>query len=244
MRAGALKLLMIPILCAAMTVPVCAQERSYIFDIDGKAVASPPIYAVEHVYYGADFGVGDLETPTDIFIDSGDNLYILDAGNQRVVILDPSYRLQKELREFRYEGQTFTLSKTAKGIFYQELQKRLYIADTGNNRILMSDIDGNVERVYLEPPSELLNKKLPFAPSKVVADNLGTLFVLSEKVNTGAIILLQDGSFGGLFGANTIKHTAEVLQEYLYRRIFSFSTLNASESYQPTEFNNLFWSRD
>lgn len=228
--------------CAAvLTSGFTTSSESYIYDSEGNAVYSPTIYNLQQVIYGADLPCGEFSGAADLFVDDNDYVYILDQGNQRVVILNESYGFVKELREFHYQEEILTLNG-AKGLFYHLEQKLLYISDTENDRILVSDLNGQVERIVYKPESSLLDANLSFKPTKLIVDNLGIIFALSANVNTGAMIIFPDDTFGGFFGANSIKQTAEVIQEFFWRKIFSYSQYNASESYQATEFNNLFWS--
>lgn len=216
--------------------------KSYIFDSNDNAVYSPLIYNMEKVISGADLPSGDFSDSSDLFVDENDNIYVLDQGNHRIVILDADFQFVKELSKFHYQGKKLTLNDSAKGIFYQSAQKSLYVSDTGNDRILVMDLDGNVKRIVYKPKSDLLDESLPFRPTKLIVDNLGIIFTLSENVNTGAMIIFEDDGFGGFFGVNAIKETDEVLKEFFLRKLFSYSDNNASESYQATEFNNVFWS--
>ena len=74
---------------------------TYTYDTDGNAVDSPEAYEFFKEYTGAAFGVGDLKSPSDIFIDASKKIYITDSGNNRIVILNPDFSLKKVLIDFQ-----------------------------------------------------------------------------------------------------------------------------------------------
>ncbi len=227
------------LLAAVFSLPGAA--ATYIFDPDDEPVYSPDIYSLSYTVQGDDMPCGAFSEATDVYVDADDRVYILDTGNNRVVMLDERCAYRGTLSVFRYQGQELTLS-APKGLFYHDGQGRLYISDTGHDRILVSDLEGNVERIIEKPETALIDASLSFQPTKLIVDNLGIVFAQSANVNTGLLIIFPDDSFGGFFGANTIETTADVLQEFVWRRIFSYSQYNASTSYQSTEYNNIYWS--
>ena len=102
---------------------------------DGSVISNPQAYIPSSVIYGTDWQTS-LNQPTDIDLDENGELYILDAGNNRVVVLskDMSYK-----REFSCEcndenGELITLN-APKGITVNE--SYVYICDTANARILI-----------------------------------------------------------------------------------------------------------
>lgn len=74
-----------------MTSGFTTSSESYIYDSEGNAVYSPTIYNLQQVIYGADLPCGEFSGAADLFVDDNDYVYILDQGNQRVVILNESY---------------------------------------------------------------------------------------------------------------------------------------------------------
>lgn len=150
--------------------------------------------------YGKDLPCLSFSNAQDLFVDSDGNLYLLDSGNARVLLLDQSFAFVKELSAFRWQGEELTLSPGAEGIFYQEATGLLYIADTASDRIVVSDLEGTVRDVYEKPVSSLLEEGVPFAPKKLIVDNTGMLYVLSKNVNTGALLIDQDHRFLGFYG--------------------------------------------
>lgn len=220
-------------------------NRSYTYNEEKEAVPSPNGFQVQQVVYGKDLPCQSFSSAQDLFVDSAGNLYLLDSGNARVIFLDSDYQFVKELSSFQGQGETLTLSPGAEGIFYQETAGLLYIADTAADRILVSDLEGKVQDIYEKPVSSLLEEGVPFAPKKLVVDNTGMLYVLSKNVNTGALLIDREHRFLGFYGTNDVKETLTVRIERLWRGMMTEEQRKQSEfSFQPMEFNNLFWSSD
>lgn len=247
MRKSILCLLLVALLVVSssgMLVSAAQPDRTYTYE-DGKPVPSTNAYQVKIVVDEATMGTTRLNKPTDLFVDKNDNIYILDAGNSRILILDKNYKCIKELSEFKYKGEPLTLEKGAEGLFFRDQNQLLYIADTLNNRIVVSDLDGNVVRVQEKPVDELLDPTVPYKPSKIVVDNMGIMYVTSGNINTGALLVDSANNFLGFYGTNKLKLTAAMQMEYFWRSILSSKMVEQSaESFQPVEFNNLFWSDD
>ena len=239
-----LLLALVLVLTSTGMITFAAQpDRTFTYEnSDNTPVPSTNVYQVKVVIDESVMGTTRMKAPTDIFVDSNDNVFIVDAGNCRILMLDKTYRCVKELSEFNYKGEVLTLAEGAQGLFYRESNKRLYIADTDNNRIIVSDLDGNVSAVYTKPVDELLDPTVPYKPRKIIVDNMGIMYVTSGNINTGALLVDSANQFLGFYGTNKLKMTAAMQIEYMWRNIFSKAQI--SQTFQPVEFNNLFWSDD
>ena len=249
-----LTLVMVLLLSSFTAVYARQPDKAYTYD-GTEAVPSTNAYQVKVIIDETVMGTTRLNSPTDIFVDKQNRTFILDAGNCRVLILDANYKCIKELKEFTYtykvEGEEgtkeeiLTLAEDAKGLFYRDSNGYLYIADTGNDRIIVTDLDGKVLRVHHKPVDELLDPDEPFKPQKIIVDNMGIMYVTSGRVNTGALLIDSANNFLGFYGINKIKATAEILLEYFWRSILTDAqNAQSGVTFQPVEFNNLFWSED
>ena len=129
-------------------------------------------------------------------------------------------------------------------MFFREENQYLYIADTSNDRIIISDLEGNVQRVHLKPESELLPDK-SYKPKKIIVDNIGIMFITSANVETGALLVDSSNNFLGFYGANRLAMTAEMRMERFWRSILPQAANKLSSvTFQSVEFNNMFWSED
>lgn len=236
-------------LCLLLLLPTYAYamqpDEAYTYSRDGRVVPSVNVYKVYTIIDAEKMGCTPLSGAQDIFVDEKDYVYILDSGNKRVVILDENYRCVRELTEFFWKGEVLQLADGAQGLFYRDETQLLYIADTKNNRIIVSDLDGNVIRLHEKPVAAVLDANTDFAPRKIIVDNMGLIFVTSVNVNTGALLIDEENNFLGFFGTNAIKETFEIKMEYLWRSILTDAQNAQSQfSFQPTEFYNIFWSND
>jgi len=250
-------LVLVLVLSSFGTVVYARQpDKAFTYDHTGvEAVPSTNIYQVKVIVDEYVMGTTKMENPTDIFVDKQDRIFILDSGNCRVLVLDKEYKCIKVLEEFTYKvnvdgevkEEILTLAKDAQGLFFRDATQMLYIADTENNRILVTDLDGNVLRVHEKPKDEnkLLKEEDAYKPKKVIVDNMGIMYVTSGLVNTGALLVDSENNFLGFYGINKIKASSEVLTEYFWRSIMTDAMNAQSEmSFQPVEFYNMFWSED
>ncbi len=244
-KLGCLILAVILILTSsAMAVCAAQPDRTYTYE-ENQPVPSTNAYQVKVVIDETLMGVTPMSDPRDIFVDNNDQTYILDAGNCRVLVLDKDYHCIKELKDFTYEGQPTTLAAGAQGLFYREENQCLYIADTENDRVLVSDMEGNVKKIFQKPVDELLDPTVPYKPKKIIVDNMGIMYITSGNINTGALLVDSANNFLGFYGTNKLKMTAAMQMEHFWRSILSDAANAQSQvSFQPVEFNNLFWSED
>jgi len=240
-------LVMVLMLSSFGTVAYARQpDKAFTYDHTGtEAVPSSNIYQVKLIVDESVMGTTKMSAPTDLFIDKQDRIFVLDGGNCRVLVLDNTYKCIKVLEEFTYKEEKLTLAEGAQGLFFRDSSQMLYIADTENNRVLVTDLEGNVSKVYEKPVDELLDPNDEYKPKKIIVDNMGIMYVTSGSINTGALLIDSANNFLGFYGINKIKASAEVLAEYLWRSIMTDAMKAQSElSFQPVEFYNIFWSED
>ena len=235
----------------SMVASAAQPDRTYTYDND-LPVPSTTAYQVMTIVDAATMGTTALCDARDIFVDNSDRVFVVDfiadetgnkpaSANSRILVLDKNYKCIKELREFKHGEEILTL-KGAEGVFYREANDRLYIADTGNNRIIVSDLEGNVYKIYEQPVDELIDPSLSFKPTKIIVDNMGIMYVISGNINTGALLMDSAGSFLGFYGTNKVKETAAMKVERMWRRLMKDAASGLTA--QPVQFLNLFWSED
>ncbi len=250
-------LVLVLVLSSFGTVAYARQpDKAFTYDHTGvEAVPSANIYQVKIIVDEYVMGTTKMDKPTDIFVDNQDRTFILDAGNCRVIILDKDYKCIKILEEFTYtvesdgeiKEEKTTLATGAQGLFFRDSNQLLYIADTENDRILVTDLDGKLLHIHGKPNDKngLLKEEDAYKPKKIIVDNMGIMYVTSGMVNTGALLVDSANNFLGFYGINKIKASAEVLAEYFWRSIMTDAMNAQSEmSFQPVEFYNMFWSED
>ncbi|HIW32939.1 MAG TPA: hypothetical protein IAA29_09130 [Candidatus Paenibacillus intestinavium] len=207
---------------------------SYNYSYWGRTVASPAAYTATGSVNGLDIGIGILKEPSDIQVTSDNYVYILDSGNNRVVILDQNYKLFNVIDSFDNEGTIETLLNP-QGLYVTQ-DKKLLIADTGNKRIVELDKDNNLIKVIEAPQSELLNSTFDFQPVRVVADKAQRIYVMSIGVFDGLMEFSAAGEFNTFTGANRVN--VDPL-EYFWKTISTQEQQSKMIMFTPTEFTNL-----
>lgn len=255
-----LLVLVLALSCTGIAAFAGQPDRAYTYE-DSVAVPSMNIYKVKKVIDETVMGTERLLEPTEIFVDKSDRVFIIDhyyavdeygvkTDNQfaKIIILNKDYSLFKELRTLKYKGEDLTLAKGASGLFYRETSGTLYIADTENDRVLVSDLEGNVSRIYTLPEDVMLEKAKGLEPKKIIVDNMGIMYIVTgdpEVSINGALMIDSANNFLGFYGTNKLKQTAAMKIEFMWRKILTAEqNAQSGENYQPVAFTNLFWSED
>lgn len=210
------------LLMTGTVLPVVSAEEHYnVYNYDRWTEATPSQAGYEAIraVSGSDLGCGEMDVIQDIFRDSENQFYVVDSGNGRIVVVDETFtKAVKEYSEFKDEdGGTLTLS-VPEGIFVSEDTGYMYIADTGNSRLLVTDMDGNIVKNITRPDSTLYENET-FKPQKVVVDKAGNIYAVLNNITNGAAFFNSDGEFQGYYGANAVEATAEVVAGYFWNLI-------------------------
>ena len=159
-----------------------------------------------------------LKEPADLFISYDDKMYIVDKGNNRIVVTDLEFNLVNYLDQFNYNGETLKLN-APQGVFVDQYTDYVYICDTENSRLIKCDYDGNVDMVFEKPKSEIYSQELTFKPEKVVVDKAGNVYLVVGSITKGAVMYDKTGEFLGFFGANRVEATAEIVMNAFWNTI-------------------------
>lgn len=227
------------IACSLVTVTASAAESydPYSYDRWGDAVASQAGYTAEYFVDGTTIGCGAFNEPGDFYITEDEQLYIADKGNNRIVVTDLDFNLIEVLTEFNYNGETLELKAPA-GVFVDRYTDYIYICDTDNSRVIKCDRDGNVDRLFEKPVSELYSQELTYNPQKVLVDKAGNVYVVVKSITKGAIMYNADGEFLGFYGANRVEATAEVIMNAFLNTIATQEQKDRSKRSTPIGFTN------
>ena len=215
---------------------------SYNYDYWGDVQMSPDPYRVETVIDSTSLGLEKLgnrqiSKPEGIFVRNSD-IYVVDTGNNRILQIryqNGTARLTRIIEEIQgAEPATF---KTPMDVFVDE-DNNLYIADQDNHRVLMADKNLNLIKTFIKPTDATFNQASAFLPTKITVDVAGRLYVLATNVNKGFMKYENDTTFTGYIGANAVKVN---MADYIWKRYFmSKEQRAASESFVPTEYENLY----
>ena len=106
-------------------------------------VYSKPMYDVEKVFYGYDFGYDSFNKPSDVFCSNEGDLYVVESGTSRLTIIDKDLKFKNSITKFVDKDNNEYDFFGANGV-YVDGNNIIYIADTLNGRILIGDINGNL----------------------------------------------------------------------------------------------------
>ncbi len=208
------------LLFGGMTVFAENPYDTYTYSIDGIPLQSPDAYDIHRSVTVAEMGLLDpkyggitLGESTDIVTDQDGNVYIADRANNRIVILDSSYRVVKVLSSFvdSVSGQTESFNGP-RGLFVTDSTKTasgeslIYVCDTGNRRIVVFDRQYNHVRTIDCPESPLLPPDR-FTPISIAVDIYGRIFVVSSTSFEGVIVISSNGAFTGYIGAQKVTYS-------------------------------------
>ena len=219
---------------------------SYIYDYWGDVQECPDPYRVVEVVNSATLGIDELggkrmSKPQSLFVQDHD-VYIVDTGNNRIL-------------QTWYNGKTLILKRViseftgdAKNTFsspydvFVDKEGNIYVADYGNYRVVMLDKDLNLLKTFTKPVDSTFDQSLDFLPKKITVDVAGRLYVLANNVNKGFMKYESDTSFTGYIGANQVSIN---MAQYIWKRYFMTKEQRAaSESFVPTEYENLYIDED
>ena len=207
---------------------------SYNYSYWGDSVAAPSAYEATSLVTGSSSGAGEFKNPQDLHVTSDNQVYVLDTGNNRIVVLDQNYKSIKSLDSFLMKGESVTFNNP-QGIYVTD-QKHVYVADTGNKRVVHLDQNFNLVNIIESPKSDLLQENFEFQPVRVVVDKAQRIYVMSAGVFDGFMEFSADGVFEAFMGANRVNVDPV---EYFWKSISTKAQREQMVMYTPTEFTNL-----
>ena len=208
-----------------------APYDGYTINSQGSDVRSITGFVHDHSITGLDIASGALLRPESLYITDNGDIYIADAGNNRIVHLN-------EKHEFiRIIGDTVGPGKLSepKGLYVKE-DGTIYVADTKNGRIAIFNSDGVFEKEYGRPDSPLIGSTFSYSPSKLILDKRDYIYVVSDGNTQGLIQLDPNGQFKGFYGAN---HVGFSWRRLFIRFVASESQQNKIAQVRAAEFSNL-----
>ena len=237
--------LLVVSLCLMLALPCVFAESdgysstyTYNYDYWGEVRESPDAYRVDQVIYSATLGLETpMRKPQSLFA-SGDDLYVVDTGNNRILQLkreNGAFSLTRIID--RVEGaspETFS----APSDVALDPEGNIYVADPGNNRVVKFDTDGRFLLAFTKPTDSTFEQSISFLPNKIVVDSVGRCFVLATNVNKGLVKYEPDGEFTGFIGANQVKYD---MWEYLWKSFFTTKEQRSQQAaFVPTEYENIY----
>lgn len=161
---------------------------------------------------------------TDLFCDDNGNIFLLCGDDSRIISISEGYDSGKELIVSDDNGEVNY--KGARGIYSDG--ERLFIADTANFRVLVTDHSGKILKIIETPDSKLIPDDFLFQPVAVEKDNEGFVYILSLGCYYGALMYSPEYEFMGFYGSNTVQTTALDTLSYLWDKLTSTEAKKAS----------------
>ncbi len=248
-------LLVLVLLTVLPVVTAAAPYSTYTYTQDGTILLSPDAYVPDvlvdvnymelKAYLGEHSDIantfdfeGDYDV-RDIFVGPDQKVYIVDGDHGAVLVLDRYYKVERVLNSFINEyGVPDTFSGPS-GVFVND--EKIYVCDTGNNRIVMFDKDCNYLKIINKPEDGVFEEGTIYKPIACAVDEFGRLFVISSTTYEGVIVINEDSEFYGFIGAQ--KDTVSVFQAFL--RSFQTEEQRAQTALITSkELNNITIDKD
>ncbi len=202
--------------------------RAYSYNYWGRITEMPNPYLPYAKYEKDDFGSIGLNSPSDMFYDNNGYVYIVDTGNNRIVILDTEFNFVNEIATFN-AGDKFNKPT---GIFVDD-EGKIFVCDSLNNRVVILDDKGKLLSEIKEIESNILPDNFIFVPQKIVVDRAGRIYILAQNVFEGIMSFDENGEFTGYFGTINVSYNPI---EIFWRRMATEEQRAKMLMFIPTEF--------
>ncbi|ETT64572.1 gluconolactonase [Paenibacillus sp. FSL H8-0457] len=216
------------------SVSASAPYESYIYNYWEETVAVPAAYLPERAVTGKELGIGDFLDPSDMHVSEAGNIYVLDSGNKRIVVLDDAWNVIRVIDSFMNEGKEDGFANPA-GIFIDG-DEQIYVADTDHQRVVVLTAEGALVRIMEQPESDVLPQGFQFIPLKVAVDEAKRVFVVARGVYEGIMQFEEEGTFLGYVGTIKVKRD---YGDYFWRLVSTSAQKAQMRLFIPTEFSNL-----
>ena len=231
-------LFVIVMLASALVVSSGASSayQTYTYSIAGYALYSPDAYTADaNIITYRQMGLStDLNNPSDMVTDDNGNVYIADAGNNRIVCLDRYYKQKFIINGFVNDKGVKDSLLTPQGVFITK--NNIWVCDTGKGRIVVFDRNGEFVKIIEPPTSNLFGDNSLYKPIAIAVDQYNRLFVVSQGTYQGIIVMTDSGEFTGFIGAQATTLSA---WDIIWRRFQTEEQQAQKEENVSTEFNNI-----
>ena len=256
-----------------LSLPISASSpyQTYTYSISGTALRSPDAYSptktINSEYMGLldvdmlkkayaktqpDLSVSEIESKakaisdfSDIQVDEDKNIYIADAKNNRIIVLDSYYKLKFIIDDFINENGVPDGFKNPKGVFVtnddtdgnETSTGRIFVCDTDNSRIVTFDRKtGEFLSVIDKPESQLFGTNSAYLPIALAVDKYNRMYVVSNSTTDGIIVMTDEGDFTGFIGAQKVVIS---LWQRIWKKFQTDEQREMTEETIPTIFNNI-----
>jgi hypothetical protein len=211
-----------------------APYDNYVYSLDGTPRLEPQAYLPSEIINGTSLGIDSFNSPKDICVGKDSKVYILDSGNNRVVIINKDNQLIKIIKDFEVNGKMDSF-KNPQGLFVSQ-DNSIYVADTDHSRIVKLNADNHDVKIVGKPSVSVQKTNFVFNPIKISVDTAGRMYVVSKGETSGILELDSNGNFMSFFGAI---QTSPSLSEIFWSRFMTKEQKQRSNLIIPTEYNSI-----
>ena len=179
-----------------------SSSSTYIYSKWGFQLESPDAYEYSRMVDLRNINGAAVGRLVDMCV-TDDSIYLLDTSLGIIYRFDPQMNYIDSLQEFKMPDGSVSTLKKPEGIFIASTGA-VYIADTENSRVLVSDWKGNVSLVVLKPENLVGTTLETFLPTRVVADSAGRINIVARNINSGLMQFSSEGFFTGYTGAPSV----------------------------------------
>ncbi|MBO5109611.1 MAG: YIP1 family protein [Clostridia bacterium] len=223
------------VLLTLPTVSASIPYSTYTYDIYGFIMESPDAYVPSLQVDARYMGISSIESAalTDLETDDEGNVYLVDSKANRVIVLDPYYKLSFIIDTFINSEGIRDSFNSPKGVFITE--DEIYVCDSNNYRIVIFDREGNYLRTLDAPRSELFGNT-QYTPIACAVTKDDAIYVISSGHYQGVLVLNKDGSFIQFVGGTKVVLTA---WEQLMQKFGTEAMEANSEDHVSKPYNNI-----
>lgn len=226
---------LLAVMMMAVMMPVTAFARSssnYFYDTATQTYYEAPVaYEVDDIIRAADLdGVESLNGIDSLFV-SDDAVYI--STMKEVIITDLDFRVKAVISDYTdLNGNKDSISSPA-GMFVTD-DGRLYVCEPARSQILVFDKEQELIEVFGVP--EGFDLDVAYAPTQIVVDSLGRMYVVAKNVYEGILELNSENVFQRYFGETTVSFSA---LDLLWRKLATEEQLAKQTLWLPTEYTSV-----
>ncbi len=243
-----LALCIVIVLCFSFLSSFSVSAQSYTrVDVPGSTTElrmARESYSAEKTISANTLGLSEkLNEISDICTLQDGKTLIITAKDSRLVRINADYTLDKEIAVTDKEGNPVKF-EGAKSV-YGDTNGKIYISDTLNARILVTDSEGVVQEILNVPDSDLIPKDFVYQPTTVKKDSQGYMYVASIGCYYGVLMYAPTGEFLGFYASNTVKANALDTLASLWDKLTS-NDIKKSQSTKklPYSFSDFDFNRE
>ncbi len=215
----------------------------YTYDFYGNAKESPAMFLLERTISTENMNGVALSGMNDVCASKDGRIFTIDTMEGRMNVFGGDGELLLSTKLVRTADGKIALDEDGnqimlnapEGVFIHEKEQEIYIADTGNKRIVVLDLENyGLLRIIGEPAE--LSGVTQFNPSKITVDLANRIYVVVQSSYEGILELTRDGEFSGYYGVNTPMVS---LADYFWKSIASDEQKKQMAKVYAPAFNNI-----